>query len=385
VAKLVGWPGQRNLYAVQGSLLFLSKGQAPLEAPKLIKGLARWRELWGSAEANSLEGRVRYQGGDPTLKLRAAPRQVTAEDFRLRPDSAGYRAGKDGKDLGADVDLVGPGKAYERWKETPDYQRWLKETGQLRAASPKAEANAFVVLRGKGVEVGKFDTLAEAVQGASDGDTIEIRGNGPFAIGRRIDIGLRALTLRAGEAFRPVLQARLKTEKTRTGILSLFTTQARLTLEGLEMSVQTEPPEESAQLACAVCQDAPLYMANCTIRMNVGSRGFGAAVYLLGSPACVVRGCAFISPSCTAIASAPPGIPSGASWVIDNCVQVGWVGAAFGHQSEQKNVSIQLTRNTLVGQIATWLSIYTELKDTQLAIKPIRLQLRDNILDVKSA
>ena len=26
----------------------------------------------------------------------------------------------------------------------------------------------------------KFDTLAEAVQGASDGDTIEVRGNGPF-------------------------------------------------------------------------------------------------------------------------------------------------------------------------------------------------------------
>jgi hypothetical protein len=54
------------------------------------------------------------------------------EEFRLRPDSAGYRAGKDGKDLGADVDLVGPGRGYERWKKTPEYQQWLKDTGQNR-------------------------------------------------------------------------------------------------------------------------------------------------------------------------------------------------------------------------------------------------------------
>jgi hypothetical protein len=28
------------------------------------------------------------------------------------------------------VDLVGPGAAYERWKKTPEYQQWLKDTGQ---------------------------------------------------------------------------------------------------------------------------------------------------------------------------------------------------------------------------------------------------------------
>ena len=60
----------------------------------------------------------------------SSPRRWT--DFRLRPDSAGYRAGKDGKDLGADVDLVGPGLAYERWKKSPDYQQWLKETRPIQ-------------------------------------------------------------------------------------------------------------------------------------------------------------------------------------------------------------------------------------------------------------
>jgi hypothetical protein len=28
------------------------------------------------------------------------------------------------------VDLLCPGTAYERWKQTPDYQEWLEETGQ---------------------------------------------------------------------------------------------------------------------------------------------------------------------------------------------------------------------------------------------------------------
>ena len=77
-----------------------------------------------------MEGRLRYQGGALLERLRDTPEKVTPDDFRLRADSAGYRAGKDGKDLGADVDLVGPGPAYERWKKTPEYQQWLKDTGQ---------------------------------------------------------------------------------------------------------------------------------------------------------------------------------------------------------------------------------------------------------------
>jgi hypothetical protein len=47
-------------------------------------------------------------------------------DLRLAADSKGHGAGEGGRDLGADLDLVGPGAAYERWKTTPDYQQWLK-------------------------------------------------------------------------------------------------------------------------------------------------------------------------------------------------------------------------------------------------------------------
>ena len=62
-----------------------------------------------------------------------------------------------------------------------------------------------MLLGGKGVAERKFDTLAEAVLGASDGDTIEIRGNGPF-VSEPINLGNQALTIRAGEGFRPVIR-----------------------------------------------------------------------------------------------------------------------------------------------------------------------------------
>jgi hypothetical protein len=135
--RLFDWQGRDNLYDAKAPALdedagFLATSSqagnqnswhGPLD-------LAGWSKFWESAEPNSLEGRVRYQSGDLAGRAAIAPHSITPQDFRLRPDSAGYRAGPDGKDLGADVDLVGPGPAYERWKKTAEYQEWLKETRQ---------------------------------------------------------------------------------------------------------------------------------------------------------------------------------------------------------------------------------------------------------------
>src|SRR5262249_49560 len=111
-----------------------------------------WKKFWSAPGAELTEGTIRFRGGDLLMKLAATPEKLTPEDFRLRPDSAGYKAGKDGKDLGADVDLAGPGAASERRKKTTEYQQWLKETGQLRAETPKAEPGAFVLLGGKAID-----------------------------------------------------------------------------------------------------------------------------------------------------------------------------------------------------------------------------------------
>jgi serine/threonine protein kinase len=122
--------------------------------------LADWDRFWGHEKTGSVEGDIRFQGGNLVTRAHIAPEGITAEDFRLRSDSAGYRASKNGKDIGADVDLVGPGVAYERWKKTPDYQQWLKETRQVKdvkttAVTPEEvrERQAADVLLRKGASV----------------------------------------------------------------------------------------------------------------------------------------------------------------------------------------------------------------------------------------
>jgi hypothetical protein len=131
LARMVGWRGERNLYPVSGTFLgVIHPWPAPLA--NAITDLVGWREFWESSEADSVEGRVRYQGGGLGARLADAPEKITPADFRLHADSAGYRAGKVGKGLGANVELVGPGTAYERWKKTPDYQQWLKDSGQTK-------------------------------------------------------------------------------------------------------------------------------------------------------------------------------------------------------------------------------------------------------------
>src|SRR5262249_16464822 len=137
----------------------------------------------------------RYEGGD--LRARAASDTLAAADFRLHKDSYGKGKGAGGRDLGADVDNVGPGKAYAEWKKTPAYETWLAATGQT---------TPFVVMAAADKAEPKFSSLADAVANAKSGDTVEIRGNGPFLTPKLTILDRRALVIRAGAGFEPVLQ-----------------------------------------------------------------------------------------------------------------------------------------------------------------------------------
>jgi len=128
IRELLEWTDHENLFRINAGYLKVWTFPHELEP---LPTLAGWKEFWDQPEASISQGTIRYQGGELLGKLREFPELITAEDFRLRPDSAGYQAGPDGKDLGANVDLVGPGEAYERWKETPEYQEWLTETAKL--------------------------------------------------------------------------------------------------------------------------------------------------------------------------------------------------------------------------------------------------------------
>jgi hypothetical protein len=128
VRQLIAWQDRNNLYRPGGCSLF---GHAPESSEPLPNNPAEWADFWNEPEAVIKEGVIRYQGGDLVSKLFDSPDEITPDDFRLRSDSAGYRVRSDGKDLGANIDFVGPGEGYERWKETPDYQQWQEERRKL--------------------------------------------------------------------------------------------------------------------------------------------------------------------------------------------------------------------------------------------------------------
>src|SRR5262249_27308318 len=117
--KKVDWIGRQNLYPAGVPLVVLHttpvKESASLEA---------WNGLWKKPEEGSRVGAPKFKGGDTSKWVPAA---AEADFWHLKPDSPGKGAGEAGRDLGADADLVGPGPAYERWKKTPEYQRWIED------------------------------------------------------------------------------------------------------------------------------------------------------------------------------------------------------------------------------------------------------------------
>lgn len=345
-SRLLDWRGERNLYSLDSGYLGLSvEGgfeSRPVATP--IKTLQDWERFLNSEDADSLEGKPRFQGGLLSERTRTAVEQLTPEDFRLRADSAGYRAGPDGKDLGANVDLVGPGKAYERWKKTPAYQEWLKETGQLKdRAETKPKAQPFVRLGSEGLPDRKFDTLAEAVVDANDRDTIEIRDNGPFDTDP-ISIGGHALTIRAGQAYRPVI--RLAQEGLNAGA-SIFVTDAPLVLEGLELRLAGQSQQERSEFGpnAVVSHGAPLHIANCTLR-NTQDRPYTGLLLLQESRHCELRNCLFLARN-GSLLNWPMPADQG-EIVMDNCVCGGNMTINLYTRNNPRNISLQVTRTTTV-------------------------------------
>ena len=129
--RLVTWREQRNLYS--DAINFLSVGvyRGPLEPIRKRTNLAEWQEFWGQPATGSQQGRIRFAKAEVFAALPQAIETVSPRDFRLQPTSAGFQSGESGRDLGADVDLVGPGEPYERWKKTPAYQEWLNAVGKV--------------------------------------------------------------------------------------------------------------------------------------------------------------------------------------------------------------------------------------------------------------
>src|SRR5262249_15223722 len=108
--RLVDWKDENNLYSqTGGDLLLLSLNHQPIPQARARKSLADWNEFWQLTGTGSRQGLMQRKGGDIWATMARTPERVSPDDFRLVRGSAGQGQGAGGRDLGADVDLVGPG------------------------------------------------------------------------------------------------------------------------------------------------------------------------------------------------------------------------------------------------------------------------------------
>ena len=250
-----------------------------------------------------------------------------------------------------------------------EYQQSLKDSGQLPTAAPKAETGAFVVLGGAGVVERKFDTLAEAVQGASDGDVIEIRGNGPFIEGT-IAI-TQPLTIRAGDGFRPVLR-----------LTQTLQTNASLVLEGLELQRWgKEAHDRGYEDSLVFGSPGPhtLYLGNCHFQTSDRDRPCVTCI----SSECIIRNCKFLSPD-----------SFGLFWScrsrleLDNCLLAGVRNVELGQYEtgQDDDMSIRIKHSTLLcaDRGALGIHLHPELLPADKRVKSIRTDTTANVFDTRS-
>jgi hypothetical protein len=215
--------------------------------------------------------------------------------------------------------------------------------------------------RGQRLEVG-FDTLAEAAAEAEPGDTVEIRGNGPF-VGPPLVLD-RPLTIRAGAGYRPVL--RMNPESTGWYLQSA----ASLVLEGLDLDGWTTPAEEKKYRPLLACGGQVLLVANCRLRV----RGPSQCIQN-GAGRCEVRNCEFFCVPWQALTWV---LPATGSLAVDNCLFIRcWLGIEMD-TAVPRSISARLTRNTWAGS-AFALEVRLYKTDLPGAVRPVRLDVKDNV------
>jgi hypothetical protein len=171
-----------------------------------------------------------------------------------------------------------------------------------------------VVLSRGGQAEQRFATLAEAVGAANSGDTIEVRGDGPF-VTKSIDIQDKSLVLRAAKGHRPVIQLEPKDESAKY----LLGSNASLVLEGLELRRQGNSQFKPGDLAGWIVGGSgpALYVANCQLRVPQGS------LIDAPTPRCEIRNCALVRKLDTMFSAISWSGPAKGEMTLENCTHGG--------------------------------------------------------------
>jgi tRNA A-37 threonylcarbamoyl transferase component Bud32 len=201
------WKGRDNFYNCVG-LFSMMQGNERVE-----HGLADWAGLKGNTEEGS-----RHEASPAPLECtRIAGLDLPELRQEMEPVLAEARARHRLPELGPDWEFVGPGAAYVKALEKQAGRPLPRD--ELR---PEAAEGGPFVLHGPGKKERGFLTLQQAVNAAQDGDTVEIRTDGPFA-GAQLEGKERRLTLRAAPGYIPTVAGPLVNQGTDRLILKGLT------------------------------------------------------------------------------------------------------------------------------------------------------------------
>ena len=128
IKKSVAWQSEQDLYSGGGPLLAMASSQSPrqLTGMGVPAGIAKWDEFWGASKAGIAKLTDGSFDSQP-LRSRATsnPLSLAAADFRRTVRLRGGWRPLEARLEGANTSLVGPGEAYEAWKNTFDYRTWI--------------------------------------------------------------------------------------------------------------------------------------------------------------------------------------------------------------------------------------------------------------------
>ena len=313
------------------------------------------------------------------------PLAATPPIIKNSRDIEGLALASDGKLYGVthpNPEDQGPNRSYlvRIDPDTFEYDNLgLLDAGTLclaaghRIAEIGTQLTPFVIRRRSGRDEQAFASLDSAVAAANNGDTIEVRGNGPF-VSAPIVIREQALIIRAAEGFRPVIELSPDVKDARP----LIETHAALVVEGLKL-VRTpvvETDDEDLGYSVIHSFDAPLFVANCEFANHFLS------IRASRSPVCEIRNCMFVQ-SQDALSYTPP---AGGRLRMQNNIHQG-NGLLHLHHNDAESiddVSVVISHNTIVAR-PVWLFLHVLPEGQVASTPPVRLQFNDNIVDAVMA
>jgi len=186
-------------------------------------------------------------------------------------------------------------------------------------SQPRHHSNGIVLYVDGHPDGQQYRSLADVVAVAPDGAVIELQTNGPL-LTPPLNIADRTLTIRSGIGFRPeiALEPPLPGKTISVGFTALLTTQGKLSLEGLSLTVdkRRRPPEMSPVTAIVECRNGNIRIANCRLLLL----GDGACLRIDSPHDCQLKNCELFSPDSTGIKWLPN---ASASLLVHNTLLTG--------------------------------------------------------------